>query len=370
MVTIARPETEPVMTLPGRYYYDPEIFAQEQERIFSRVWMCVGRADAIPAAGSYFLANVGYENVIVLRDRQGTLRAFLNVCRHRAARVCLEETSQLKGTMQCRYHAWTYSLDGTLVGAPNMKDDPGFDASTRGLAPVALQEWEGLIWLNLSDDPSPLSDQLGVFYTRYARYHVGALRAWRRIVYDVKANWKLVVENFQECCHCAIAHPELSAQVPSFKAGYVSGYSGGGARFGEDIESLTTTGKTARPSFRDITEEDRHTYYGTTLKPNLFLSLHPDYALTHIMTPLAPDRTLIVCDWLFDPQVMAQPGFDGTDGVDFWDLVNRQDWEICEITQLGVRSKIYRDGGIFAPLEQHIRQFNDWVLEKLAAGEA
>ena len=368
MVTLARPQTEPVMTLPGRYYYDPAVFAREQEQIFSAVWMCVGRADAIPNPGNYFLATVGLENVIVLRDRQGGLRAFLNVCRHRGARICTEAQGQLRNSMQCRYHAWTFGLDGALIGAPNMKDDPSFNAADYGLLPVALQHWEGLIWLNLSDEPAPLADQLGMYYDRYARYHLQELRVGRTVTYEVKANWKLIVENFNECCHCAIAHPELSAQVPSFKAGEVSGYLGGGATFGAGIESLTVSGKISRPPFPEITEADRTTYYGMTLRPNVFLNLHPDYALTHIMVPQGPDRTHVTCHWLFEPDTIARPDFDPSDAVDFWDLVNRQDWDICEITQLGMHSRAYREGGLYAPLEHHIRDFNEWVLAKLGEG--
>ena len=365
MVTIARPHADPVMTLPGRYYYDPEIFALEQARIFSRSWMCVGRADSIAAAGAYFLTSLGDESVIVLRGRDGALKAFLNVCRHRGARVCTEERGQLRATMQCRYHAWTYNLDGALIGAPNMKEDPGFDASDFGLVPVALRLWEGMIWLNLSADPEPLAEQLGEPYSRYAHYHIGELAVGHSTSYDVAANWKLVIENFSECCHCAIAHPELSAQVPSFKAGIVSGYSGTGAELGDGIESLTVSGKTNRPPFRDLPESDRRRYYGMALPPNMLLSLHPDYALVHTMWPLAADRTRIVCDWLFEPSTMARPDFDPQDAVAFWDLVNRQDWDICAITQQGMRSRVYRDGGFYAPLEHHIRAFNDYVLAKL-----
>lgn len=365
MATSAPAQAERVMTLPGRYYYDADLFALEQERIFSTSWICVGRADAVAEPGQYFLATVGTENVIVLRGRQGGLRAFLNVCRHRGARVCLAERGQLRSTMQCRYHAWTYGLDGRLIGAPNMKEDPSFDAEQFGLWPVALDLWEGLVWLNLSDNPEPLAAQMGDLYTRYAHYHVGELQVAHHVSYDVRANWKLLVENFSECCHCAIAHPELSAQVPSFKAGYVSSYSGQGAELGDGIESLTTTGKTNRPHFPDLREEDLHRYYGNVVRPNVFFSLHPDYALIHYMDVVAANRTIVHCDWLFEPSTIAVPGFDPSDAVGMWDLVNRQDWEICEMTQLGVTSRVYREGGCFAPQEYHIRDFNDYVLAKL-----
>ena len=367
MVTTVRLDTAPVRTLPGRYYSDAEIFRQEQERIFSRTWYCAGRADSIAAPGAYFLATVGVENVIVLRDREGALHAFYNVCRHRGARVCMQQSGQLKGSMQCRYHAWTYALDGRLIGAPNMKDDPAFDKSGYGLAPVALEVWEGLIYLNLApkEDRGSLSGQLGDVYSRYARYHMGALAVGATITYDIAANWKLIHENFSECGHCPVMHPELSALVPSFKAGVVSTYGSGGAQLGEGVESITPTGKLSRPPLKDIAPDDLHRYYGMTTNPNLFLSFHPDYVLTHLLEPLAADRTRVICHWLFDPQTMARPDFDPSDSVQAWDLVNRQDWEACEMTQLGMGSRVYADGGIYAPLEAHIQRFNEWVLDKL-----
>jgi len=360
---------EQTFTLPGRYYHDPAIYALERERIFARLWVCAGRADALPAGGSYALHDVGSESVLALRDRQGILRAFLNVCRHRGARLCTAAQGQLSATVQCRYHAWTYALDGRLIGAPNMRDDPAFDPARYGLAPVALEVWEGLIWLNLAENPPPLSDQLGGLYARFAHYHVGALARAATVTYDVAANWKLIVENFNECAHCAAVHPELSAQVPDFKAGRVSGQEGGASRFGPGVTSLTTTGTTARPPLPSLAPPDLDAYYGDTLKPNVFLNLHPDYVVVHVLRPLAPDRTRITCDWLFDPAVAAAPDFDPSDAVTFWDLVNRQDWEVCELAQQGVTSRVYATGGLYAPNERHIRRFNDWVLEALDGGE-
>jgi glycine betaine catabolism A len=364
MTTATRFQVEPIMTLPGRYYYDPTIFEQEQQRLFAESWVCVGRADALPAPGHYFLTEVGVESVIVSRVGDGSLKAMLNVCRHRGARICTAAQGRAK-TFQCRYHAWSYGLNGALLNAPNMDEDSSFERDAYGLHPVALTEWEGMIWLNLSDHPEPFAAQLGSYIDRYQRYRIGDLSLAATIDYDVKANWKLLVENFNECCHCGPAHPELSAQMPSFKAGLVSGYNGGGAELGEGIESLTVTGKTNRSPLPGLTEEDHRTYYGMTLRPNMFLSLHPDYVLVHIMRPQAADLTKVTCHWLFSPEAIAQPDFEPHGAVDFWDMVNRQDWEICELTQLGVRSKSYWNGGIYAPFGRHIRAFNDYVLAKL-----
>jgi len=364
-MTVADADTGSVRTLPGRYYHDPAIYAREQETLFRNSWVCVGRADTIPAEGDYVLAEVGGESVLALRDRAGTLRAHLNVCRHRGARLCTAARGRLHATLQCRYHAWTYGLDGRLIGAPNMKEDPSFDPARYGLVPVALELWEGLVWVNLAPQPAPLSDQLGILYARFAHYRIGALVVGATIEYDLRSNWKVVVENFSECYHCAVMHPELSAQVPSFKSGVVTGHDGGGAAFADGVESLTMTGTTRRPPLPGLASEDLRTYYGDVLRPNVFLNLQPDYVVIHRLRPEGPDRTRVTCDWLFDPAVMAGPDFDPSDAVDFWDLVNRQDWEVCELAQLGSSSLAFRDGGVYAPVERHIRRFNDYVLDHL-----
>src|SRR6266568_4487134 len=243
MTTTARSETSFTSTLPGRYYYDPAIYELEQERIFSQMWVCVGRAEAIAGPGVYQTVNVGQENIIVVRNRDGVLRAFLNVCRHRGSRLCTEITGQLKGSIQCRYHAWTYGLDGRLIGAPNILHDEHFDRESFGLMSVALAVWQGLIWLNLADDPEPIEAQLDTAIAErfgdlaaFARYGVGELRVGKTIVYDVQANWKLMLENYMECYHCGPMHPELCDLLPGFRAGQVY-TEGEAATLAENVEA-------------------------------------------------------------------------------------------------------------------------------------
>ena len=365
MVTTTNPALGQVPTLPGRYYYDPAIFALEQERIFAASWMLVGRVDAIPAPGDYFLAALGGESVIVLRDRDGALRAFLNVCRHRGARLCTAEQGRLRATVQCRYHAWTYALDGRLVGAPNMREDDSFNPAGYGLLPVALQEWEGLIFLTLADEPAPLIEPHELGHPRLARYHIGELKVGGTLIYDQKSNWKIVIANYEECAHCALVHPELSAEVPLFKAGNVGGGLDDGAEFAEGVQTLTFSGTSNRPPLRDLLPYEQRRYFGMVLRPNVLLDLHPDYVIVSMIQPLAADRTRIVSDVLFDPSVMARSDFNPSDAIEFNDLVSRQDGEVCELSQLGVTSRGFRAGGIYGPNERHIRDFDDYVLAQL-----
>jgi len=366
MVTAIRPTSSPVMTLPGRYYHDPAIYAQEQERIFATHWICVGLANRIATPGSYFLATVAGESIIVLRDKTGAARAFYNVCRHRAARLCSEEQGQLRATIQCRYHAWTYGLDGRLVGAPYMQEDPSFDAAVYGLVPVHIQLWQGLVFLNLSKEPRPLSEQSDeVDHPRIGRYNLPGLQSAKTFVDDVRANWKLIVSNYEECAHCGPVHPELVALVPAFKAGLSLGSVTEGTELSDGVESLTLSGKSNRPHFPGLLPEDLHRYHGMVLWPNVFLDLYPDYATVVVLHPQGPDRTVITTDVLFDPETMARPDFDGSDAVEFTDLVDQQDWRVCELSQMGMGSRAFRDGGLYGPHERHIRVHDDRVLQLL-----
>jgi Rieske 2Fe-2S family protein len=368
------PDSPLTRTLPGRFYHEPAIWELERDRLFSRLWVCVGRADHFPAAGDYRTVTVGGENVVILRGEDGGLRAFLNVCRHRGARVCPAESGHARA-LQCRYHAWTYGLDGRLLSAPGLQGLAGFDRRDFGLAPVALEVWEGLVWLTLAEEHAPLRDQLVPQLDsrlggpeRLAPYRIGALQVGRTIEYEVGANWKVVVENFMECYHCAPMHPELVRLLPAFRQGVTQEY-GLGTRLADEAEALTWSGRAPAPPFPGLPAGYERHYFGLVLRPNLFLNLLPDHVIVHTLTPLAPDRSRVVCDWLFAADAVARPGFDPDDTVRLFDRVNRQDWEVCESVQSGVRSRAFRAGGVFVPIERKIRGFNDYVLEQLGLSE-
>jgi len=372
MTTTARSETSFSSTLPGRYYYDPAIYELEQERIFSQTWVCVGRAATISTVGSYQTASIGRESILIIRNRDDKLNAFLNVCRHRGSRLCTGSTGQLKGSIQCRYHAWTYGLDGRLIGAPNVLHDEHFERTAFGLVPVALEVWEGLIWLNLADEPAPMETQLHTpiierfgSYAPFARYDVGKLKVGKTITYEVQANWKLLLENFMECYHCGPMHPELCQLLPAFRSGKSDYLAGDAATLANAAEAFTITGKASRPPLPGLLPEDLRRYYGIVLTPNMLLNLLDDHVVIHTLYPEGPTRTRVTCDWLFDPEVMTRPDFDPLDAVEIFDIVNRQDWEVCELAQLGMTSKAYKSGGIYVPSERHIRAFADFVLERL-----
>ncbi len=359
-------------TLPGHYYYDPALYEQEQKRIFSQLWVCAGHSAALAEPGTYQTVTIDEESVIVLRQSDGTLRAYLNVCRHRGARLCTEEMGRLKGSIQCRYHAWTYGLDGRLLGAPNILTNAQFDRAAYGLLPVALEVWEGLIWLNLADNPSPLELQVREpiierfgDYAPFTGYDLGSLVIGKTLTYEVQANWKIILENFMECYHCGPMHPEFCQLFPGFRSGAI--YEGDeAATLAASAQAFTMTGKASRPPLKGLLSGDERHYYGIVINPNVLLNLLPDHVVFHTVVPEGPERTRVTCTWLFDADVAAQADFDPMDAVELFDLVNRQDWEVCELTQQGMHSKAFAHGGIYIPAEQHIRAFADFVLKQLA----
>ncbi|HEU5169160.1 MAG TPA: aromatic ring-hydroxylating dioxygenase subunit alpha [Gemmatimonadales bacterium] len=350
-------------TLPGRYFTSPDIFAEESERIFLDRWLCVGREEQIARPGEYLVQEIGPESVIVLRDRGGTIRAWYNVCRHRGTRLCEERQGRLSETIQCPYHAWTWTLDGRLVGAPSADTIEDFDKADWPLHPVAAATWEGFVFINLADDPGPFEQAYAPVLDRFSRFNIAALRAARRITYELACNWKLVVQNYSECYHCPLVHPALVKVSPPTSGEndlWTGPFLGGYMEIVDSCDSLTMSGRTCGVPVGDLPLDDRKRVYYYSLFPNLLLSMHPDYVMYHTVWPRDPGRTKVVCEWLFHPDTLSNPAFDPNDGIEFWDMTNRQDWHICELSQLGIRSRSYSPGpysrreGLSAAFDQEV----------------
>jgi Rieske 2Fe-2S family protein len=361
-------------TLPGHYYYDEAIYQREREQLWEKMWVCVGRADDAAAPGQFYTREVGSENVIVVRDRDGKLRAFLNVCRHRGARLCTQSCGQLKNSIQCKYHAWTYGLDGRLRGAPNVGQEVDLKTVDLNLISVALEEYAGYVWLNLLPNPQPLWEQIEPHLkkefsdlSRLERFGIRDLKVGKRIEYHIAANWKLGVENFLECYHCAPMHPELCGLLPNFRKSNppYEDEPGDGIRFAPDVEAFTLSGRGWRRRLPNLLDSDDRRYHACVLPPNVFLNLLPDHVIVHVEHPAGPRQTRITCDWLFHPDAMAEPGFDADEVVQTFDLVNRQDWEVCELAQQGIGSRAFRQGGYYVNCEAHIAAFRDMILERV-----
>jgi Rieske 2Fe-2S family protein len=352
--------------LAGEYYTSPEVFREEWERIFLRRWLCAGREEQVARPGDFFVRSIGSESVLVLRDRDGLIRAFHNVCRHRGARLCEGPRGRLPQTIQCPYHAWTYSLDGRLLGAPATEDLDGFDPADYPLRPVALATWEGFILICLAERPEPFERAFAPLLGRFARYNLPALRAARRIDYNVRANWKLIAENYSECCHCPNAHPGLVRRSPadSGENDLVGGPFLGGYMVVNGDGGMSESGRACSIPVADLPPEDRRRVYYYSIFPNMLLSLHRDYVMVHTLWPESPGRTMVECEWLFHPEAASHAGFDPDDGVRFWDTTNREDWRLCELCQLGVASRAYSPGP-YCPRESLSAAFDREVLRAL-----
>ena len=357
------------MTLPGLYYTSPEVFAGEAERIFRRSWLCAGREEEIPCPGDYFLVSAAGESLIVVCDERGIRHALCNVCRHRGTRLRQEERGKLARSIQCPYHAWTYGLDGRLIGAPDMEGVEGFDRADYPLHRAALASWGGFLFVNLAADPEPFDQAFAPVLDRFARFNLAGLRGWRRMEYEVKANWKLLFQNYSECLHCPVIHPRLSELTPhrTGQNDFVEGpFLGGYMVLAEKGGSMTMSGRSCAQPVGELQEEDFERVYYYSIFPNLLLSLHPDYVMAHRLWPQAPDRTRVVCEWLFHPDASRASGFDPEDAVAFWDATNREDWHICERAQAGISSSKYAPGP-YSPREslpaawdrEYLRRFGD-----------
>ena len=332
-------------TLPQRYFVSAEVFAKEQATIFSAEWVYVGHQSQIAASGDYFVQEVAGESLIVVRDQQGTIRGFYNVCRHRGTRLCEEQCGHA-GAIQCPYHAWTYALNGRLIGAPQMEGAPGFDKADYSLAAVNLALWEGFIFVNLAGRPTALKEVFAPLQGKFTHWNLPQLRSAKRVEYDVNANWKLIFENYSECYHCPGVHPMLSKVSPydSAENDLCEGPFLGGFMAITEGASLTISGNACARPVGDIGSEDHARVFYYSIFPNMLLSMHPDYVMVHQVWPLAPERTRIVCDWFFHPDAFERADFHPEDAVEFWDVTNKQDWHVCELSQQGIASRAYTPG--------------------------
>jgi Rieske 2Fe-2S family protein len=355
-------------SLPRAAYVDETFLEREREAIWWSEWVAVGREEQLPNAGDFLSADIAGERVIVVRDRSGGLHAHIDLCRHRGSRLTTPDqrldpqtgdapgpSGTFKGIIRCTYHSWCYELDGEVRNAPFLGEADHFDPREFGLHRVDLDTWGGWLFVNLDAERvaagHTLARQLGGIPERIARYPLADLRTARRIVYDVRANWKVIVENYNECYHCSGVHPELCRIVPAFKEKGGSNLDwDSGIPQAEGTFTFTFTGTSDRSPFPGLDAEERVRHKGELAYPNLMISLSADHAAVFTLLPNSPDRTLVVVDFLFHPDEIAKPTFDPSDAVDFWDLVNRQDWAVCANVQDGMTSRRFGYGW-YAPME-------------------
>ena len=365
-------ERELEESLSREAYVEPAFFRREAAAIFWDQWFYADRAEGLDAVGDYRVFEIAGESVFGVRTASG-LRAHVNLCRHRGSRL-LCGGGTVRGAIRCPYHAWAYSLEGDVIATPFIAPED-LPENARRLHEAGVDCWGGFLFLHLSPerarrDGETLRSALGAVPDRLARYPLTDLRTARTLRYDVNANWKVLLENYNECYHCAGVHPELCRIVPAFKR------HGGseldwehGIPHRDGAWTFSASGTSARTPMPGLDDDERVRHKGELIYPNFMLSLSADHVAAFGLWPQSPDRTIVICDFLFHPDEIDKPGFDPNDAIEFWDLVNRQDWQICESVQAGMHSRAFRHG-YYAPMEDASLDIRRYIASRLGEASA
>jgi len=341
-------------TIPSAWYTDPAFHAWDNESIFSRYWQCAGHVSRISRAGDYFLIDVAGNPLIVVRGKEGQARAFYNVCRHRGGPLEIEESGCVKA-LQCKYHGWTYWLDGMLRGVPEFDYVQLFDRKDYGLIPVKLETWEGLIFVNLSENPAPLNDFVAGISERIVPIRLGDKKFYRKVEYQICCNWKVYVDNYLEGYHLPYVHPELNKLLdyrnyvtetfPWYSLQY-SPFAGGDNLYrAENGEAF---------------------YY--FIFPNIMLNILPGRLQTNLVLPLAQEKTLVIFEYYYDDVTSPQALQIIAEDIDYSDRVQQEDIEICERVQKGLNSRAYDRGRFSVLREQGVYHFQSLLKEAYRKG--
>lgn len=334
-------------TLPADAYTSQEVFEWEQSRLFASTWVCLGRLDDLVGPGQVRAVEIAGEGLLLARDADGRLHAFSNVCRHRGHELAPVGEAIDAQLIRCPYHSWSYRLDGTLRAAPTFTQSPGFDPSEYPLIEMTAGVMGGWLWIDLSGEAPAPAEHFGNLGEIIAPYETERLRTSVSQTYTVQANWKIVVENYNECYHCTTIHPELCQVTPpaSGRDYQPTGmWLGGSMNLKAHAATMSLDGRSDGVRFRGIDDSVARQVLYLTVIPNLLLSLHPDYVMTHLLTPIGVSETLVECSWLFPPEAWDREGFSPSYAVDFWDITNHEDWAACQGVMRGIANRGYRPG--------------------------
>lgn len=348
-----RPAGEVISGFPREYYISRDWFDREIDQVICQQWIYACHESEVAHSGDFIVREIGDESVLVTRDGNN-IHALFNVCRHRGARVCQQARGNTR-RLVCPYHHWTYGLDGQLLVAPSMPAT--FDSARYPLFSAHVRSWYGLIFINLSEhEPELLDGILKPAREPFAQFDVGHCKIVYTITYSVEANWKIVLENFVECYHCPSAHPEFcrtfdltrnpggvldSPSHPQMLVDFGEFMLRPGAR------SSTLTGEPAcRICMGHLTEDDLPAAAALTFRPTTSVILFGDYGIVHDFQPVSPAETRVRCQWLVNASAEQERDYNIESLIALWDITNRQDWELCEMTQKGVRSRRYAPGPI------------------------
>jgi Rieske 2Fe-2S family protein len=383
----------PGYSLPQAFYTDSSVYALELERVVYRNWILAGHVSELTEPGDFKVFKVADESAIIVRGGDGELRAFANVCRHRGSLVCLEERGRAK-EFSCPYHGWKYSLDGSLIAARDMPD--GFDKSTHGLKPVSFDVIHGLMFICFTDTPPSLDGAKGDLAGPMAMFDFPNLKVAASKTYDIPANWKLCIENYQECYHCATAHPEyarmhtltltyeqrarmreeLKERMPAcnvreFEFEFIDtaarpgemGYGYGRSALFKKYLTGSRDGQPVAPLLGEFTGYDQGAS-DFTLGGFSFLLAYSDHVVAYVFTPVEHEHSRCEIYWFVRGDAEEGKDYDVDELTWLWDITTQADKEIIVNNSQGVHSKYYEPGP-FSNMEAMEQRYIDWILQEL-----
>jgi choline monooxygenase len=366
-------QIESAHTLASKFYIDPTILDAEKSRIFRRTWQLVGTLNTpcgestevsgtkrtISDPETFFTADVIGEPVVVVRDKEGTLRAFSNVCRHRAGPIA--QGSGCKNVLRCGYHGWTYTLDGRLIGTPDVEGVEFFDRTTMGMFPLRLETWEQLIFVNFDQNAEPLSAYLGKIPEQASGFQFEGLQSVERRDYIIDCNWKVYVDNYLEGYHIPIAHPGLMREIDY-------------AQYRTDTYRFYSQQFAPIRAMKPEDASERFYPPGSGLQealyfwifPNLMLNIYPDNLSTNLIVPLSHDKTLTIFEWFFHDAHSEKVRERIKRAVAFSDEVQQEDIDLCRSVQRGLNSSTYDRGRYSVKRENGVHHFHMLLSEFLS----
>ncbi|HET9486941.1 MAG TPA: aromatic ring-hydroxylating dioxygenase subunit alpha [Chryseosolibacter sp.] len=376
--------------LEQSFYTQPEIFEFEWEHIWKKYWLFAGTTAEIPGSGDFFTFQANNESIVVIRGDKGEVFAHFNTCRHRGSVICLQERGNTPKLM-CPYHQWVYNKDGSLFRARLMPED--FDKSSYGLHAAHVRVIHGLIFISLSQDPPDFSKVADDYAAFLKPYKIDEAKVAYQKRYVLRTNWKLIAENFRECYHCGVAHPEYcnaviganlretadaviaESQVKWQNKGLETrtiGFTDDSFHFAiryplrPGVVSYSLDGKAVARPMGDHKDYDAGVL-GLVVYPNFWMDAVSDYLWTMRLTPVSPSETLVDLTWLVDSRAVEGVDYTVDRLTDFWRVTGEQDWELCENNFRGIESSRYVPGP-YAPAEVDVVQFVDWYLDRMQDG--
>ena len=353
------PDIACAWSLPARFYTDPAVLAFERDQIFACSWQLVGHSDQLKNTGDFFTTELQGEPLLLVRGSQGELRAFYNVCRHRAGPPA--EGCGSRKLFRCAYHGWTYGLDGALISAPEVEGVQDFKPEQFALTAVRAEEWFNLVFLNLDPNAQPLGRSLGELPRQAERFAFTGMKLFERRTYDMKCNWKTYIDNYLEGYHLPSVHPGLNREL-DYDAYSVELHS----RYVRQFSPIrgAQPGDTIPRRYQEAREDLTTDYFW--IFPNWMLNCYPDNVQLNVIVPLETERTLAVFEWYLPEKDLGSQA--AKDSVRFSDEVQREDVTICETVQRNLHSRSYERGRYSVKQEKGVHAFHRMYAEVMTTG--